>query len=266
MPLQTLETPPDADPVVRALEADGAAIVAGLADPGTIDAVAEELAPWIEKSRFGREDFSGTRTQRTGSLITRSRTVRALVANPLVLDVAERILGPHCDRFQLHLTQVIRIGPGETCQPLHRDQWAFSRKLPTTMEYELQTLWALCDFTDENGATRVIAGSHRWEAGRRPSPEETVGAAMSKGSVLLYLGSVYHGGGANRSADARSGLGIGYSLGWLRQEENQYLSVPPEVARELPEKLQRLIGYDMGGYSLGYFGDVEHPREALRRP
>ena len=87
---------------------------------------------------------------------------------------------------------------------------------------------------------------------------------MPKGSVILFTGSVYHGGGANKSREPRLGIEVGYNLGWLRQEENQYLAVPPAIARQLPEKLQSLIGYSMGSYALGYFGDVQHPKEALK--
>ena len=110
----------------------------------------------------------------------------------------------------------------------------------------------------------MIPGSHRFEDKLRPTVDETVPAEMSKGSVLFYLGSLYHGGGANRSASARRGVNVGYTLSWLRQEENQYLACPPEVARELPEDLARLAGYRRGAYALGYYGDLRDPYDAVR--
>ena len=111
----------------------------------------------------------------------------------------------------------------------------------------------MTDFTPENGATRLVPGSPNWEDGRRAEPHEITCAEMKAGSVLLYSGSVIHGGGENRSDHDRIGVNITYCLGWLRQEENQYLSCPPDIARTLDRKLQALIGYAMGSYALGYY-------------
>jgi ectoine hydroxylase-related dioxygenase (phytanoyl-CoA dioxygenase family) len=124
-------------------------------------------------------------------------------------------------------------------------------------------LFAMTEFTDANGATRVIPGSHRWEDRLQPDPAVTVGAAMAKGSVFIYVGSVYHGGGANRTDTRRLGINVGYSVGWLRQEENQYLACPPEVARTLPEDLLKLMGYQRGAYALGYVDDLRDPLDWL---
>jgi ectoine hydroxylase-related dioxygenase (phytanoyl-CoA dioxygenase family) len=125
-------------------------------------------------------------------------------------------------------------------------------------------MWALTDFTEENGATRVVVGSNLAEDKRRYEQDDTQPATMARGSVLFYSGSVYHGGGANRSADARIGLNITYNVAWLRQEENQYLSVPRDVAETLPTELLRLMGYERGAYALGYIDDLRDPIEAVR--
>jgi ectoine hydroxylase-related dioxygenase (phytanoyl-CoA dioxygenase family) len=167
--------------------------------------------------------------------------------------------------FQLHLTQVIAIGPGEPAQTIHRDQWAFDF-FPFPQGYEVQcnTIWAMTDFTEANGATRIVPDSHRFEDRREFSYEQTEPAEMSAGSVLFYTGALYHGAGANRSDRVRYGLNVTYSVSWLRQEENQYLSVPPEVARTLPDDLLRLMGYARGAYALGYVDDLRDPLDALR--
>src|SRR5262245_8301671 len=265
MQVQTLQKTATAEDVVGVLKHDGCVIVRNLVRESLMDAIDDELQPFIAATKVGRDDFAGFYTQRTGGLVARSRSFHQLALHPLVLEVAAKVLGPYCQKFQLHLTQVSKINPGETLQTLHQDQLVYSPfRFPQGMDCELHTMWALTDFTEENGATRVIPGSHKWEGDRSPSPDETVAAAMPKGSVMMFTGSVYHGGGANRSSEPRLGIEVGYNLGWLRQEENQYLAVPPPVACQLPEQLQKLIGYSLGGYALGYFGDVQHPREALK--
>jgi ectoine hydroxylase-related dioxygenase (phytanoyl-CoA dioxygenase family) len=260
---------PDAsiDDVVAGLDEAGAVIVENLVEPEVMDAVHDELRPFIEATPPGPDDFSGHNTRRTGSLIARSPAFRPLAVHPVVLGTLDRVLGDHATTYQLHLTQVIDIAPGEPGQMVHRDQWAFDFfSFPAGFEVECHTMWAMTDFTEENGATRIIPGSHKWADKLRPTYDETVPAPMPKGSVLLYIGSVYHGGGANRSDEHRVGINVGYTLSWLRQEENQYLACPPEVARTLPTDLAKLIGYQRGAYALGYFGDTQDPMEALHGP
>jgi ectoine hydroxylase-related dioxygenase (phytanoyl-CoA dioxygenase family) len=150
------------------------------------------------------------------------------------------------------LGQVIRIMPGQGAQPIHRDRWAWGTYLKG-IEPQLNTIWAVTDFRRENGATQVAPGSVDWPDTRQPAPHEITWAEMPRGSVIVYSGSVFHGGGANTSTMDRIGLNLTYSLGWLRQEENQYLSCPPEIARTLSPELQALIGYAMGSYALGYY-------------
>jgi ectoine hydroxylase-related dioxygenase (phytanoyl-CoA dioxygenase family) len=185
--------------------------------------------------------------------------------HPLALGAARAFLG-HATNIQLHLTQAIAIGSGETAQPIHRDQWAFDFfPFPSGYEVQCNTIWALTDFTEENGATRVVVGSNALEDPRVAfGPGDTEPAEMPRGSVLFYSGSVYHGGGANDSAGTRIGLNITYAVAWLRQEENQYLSVPREVAETLPVDLLRVMGYDRGAYALGYIDDLRDPIEAVR--
>ena len=183
---------------------------------------------------------------------------------PTVLGSVGQVLS-HASNFRLHLTQVIAIGPGETAQSIHRDQWAFDFfPFPKGYTVQCNTLWALTDFTEENGATRVIPGSHRLDDKLRFKHSDTEPAEMQAGSALLYTGALYHGGGANQSDAVRMGLNITYAVAWLRQEENQYLATPPDVARELDEPLLRLMGYARGSYALGYIGDLRDPITAVR--
>jgi ectoine hydroxylase-related dioxygenase (phytanoyl-CoA dioxygenase family) len=252
------------DEVAAALDRDGAAIVDRLVEPELLDRIHAEMEGHIARTRPGPDDFAGQRTRRTGGLIARSPTSRGLIMHPLVLGAVKRALS-QASTFQLHLTQIIAIGPGECGQQIHRDQWAYDF-FPFPQGYEVQcnTIWAMTDFTALNGATRVVVGSHRFED-RLPFTEaDTEPAEMAKGSVLFYTGSLYHGGGANRSDAIRYGVNITYNAAWLRQEENQYLSVPLEIARELPEDLLRLMGYARGAYALGYVDDLRDPMDIVR--
>ena len=253
-----------ADEIHAVLERDGALVIDDLADVGLIDRITDEMALYVEATPPGSDDFSGRTTKRTGGLVGRSPASRELVQHPLILDVTGLLLH-RAKAFQLHLTQIISIGPDSPGQAIHRDQWAFDfYEFPADHHVQCNTIWAMTDFTEENGATRLIPGSQDWPNEFGHTIGETVPAEMSKGSCLLYTGKVYHGGGANRSDDTRTGLNITYNVAWLRQEENQYLSVPREIAETLDDDLLRLMGYQIGAYALGYIDDVRDPIEAIR--
>jgi hypothetical protein len=240
------------DEILPVIARDGAVILENVLTREPLERLLGELMPYVSHTRPGSDAFSGFRTTRTGALVARSPACRELVMHGSVLAAARRFLAPWCERVQLHLTQVIRIRPGQAAQPLHRDRWAWGTHLQH-LEPQFNTIWALSEFRAENGATRVAPGSSGWPDGRQPQGEELTCAEMSPGSVLLYTGSVFHGGGENRSDADRIGLNLTYTLGWLRQEENQYLSCPPEIARELDPELQSLLGYTLGSYALGYY-------------
>ena len=250
--------------VSAVLRDHGVVIVECLADAALCDRVSAELEPWLEDTPTGGDDFSGRNTRRTGALLTRCPSSVAMVAHPLILDVVDRSLWADKTTFQLHLTQSIAIGPDSPLQTLHRDQWCFDFfPFPADVDVEVSTIWALDDFTDGNGATRVVPDTHRLPNGTRFSYEQSLPAEMPRGSVVLYLGSTYHGGGANRSERVRVGINVDYVLGWLRQEENQYLSYTLEEVRQFPERVQRLLGYEVGAYALGYVDGGRSPMELL---
>ena len=253
-----------ADEIAAALLAHGVVIVERLVGEALCDRVAAELSPWIDATPQGADDFSGRNTRRTGALLTRVPASIKLIAHPLVLDVVERSLWPKKTTFQLHLSQSIAIGPQSPAQHLHRDHWCFDFfPFPRDVDVEVSTIWALNDFSEVNGATRVVPDSHRTPDDRRYEPADTVPAEMPRGSVVLYLGSTVHGGGANRSDRTRVGINVDYVLGWLRQEENQYLSYSLDEVRAMPERVQRLLGYETGAYALGYLDGGRSPMTLL---
>jgi len=251
--------------VAAGIDAAGCAVVEGLATPALLDAFRVEVEPYLAATPNGRDGFAGFSTRRTGGLVGRVPSSRPLIMDPLVLDVVGRVLWSDKTTFQLHLTQLIAIGPGQGAQYVHRDAWAFDQfPFPAGIELQCNTMWALTDFTEANGATRVVPGSHTADEGLRFEQADTVPAEMAAGSVLFYTGRLYHGGGANTSDDVRIGINLDYTVGWLRQEENQYLAVPPEVARTLPDDLLRLMGYSLGAFALGYVDDLRDPLDVLR--
>lgn len=250
--LVTLPPTATTDEITALLKSDGALILEEMIAPDALARLNGELQPYIDATQPGRDMFSGFATTRTGALVARSPACREAVMNAAILAACDAFLLPACERYHLHLAQVIRIMPGQTAQPIHRDRWAWGRWLKG-LEPQLNTIWALTDFTQANGATQVVPGSIDWPDDRKAVPDEIAYAEMKAGSVLVYSGSVFHSGGANVSTGDRAGLNITYSLGWLRQEENQYLSCPPEIARTLDPALQKLVGYAMGQYALGYY-------------
>ena len=264
-----IHLPPTASPdaVVALLQSDGAVVVDDLAGCDVLDRLETELEPWLAATLYGVEDFAGRSTRRTGALTARCPASRELLQHPLILGATTGLL-TGSTTFHVHLTQAIAIGPGQPAQPIHRDQWAFDFfAFPDGYDVQVNTLWALTDFTEANGATRVVPGSNRGDVDRLGTfdPADTVPAEMSRGSVLVYTGSVHHGGGANTTTDdLRIGINLTYARSWLRQEENQYLSVPLDVARTLDDDLLRLLGFARGAYALGYVDDGRDPLDVVR--
>ncbi len=257
MPLQYFDPDNDTADVISALQRDGAAIVRNQVGPEVTDVILTELRkPFDEVGKCDESDFNGYKTLRVSGILGISPTSAELVAHPRAMEVADAILLTHCLNYRIGSLTAIEIHPGETNQSLHVDDGIYPVRMPG-MQLQVSAMWALEDFTEENGATRVALGSHvdqgtnryynRQEEfdGASDSPDEVVQAVMPKGSVLLYLGATLHGGGANRADKPRAGLINTYALGWLRQEENQYLNVPREIAAQHSETIQKLMGYQM---------------------
>ena len=258
--LQHLPADTESSAIVAAVQQDGAVILDDVLSEGFIAALREETDPYMEHTSNGEDHFAGHHTTRTGGLLVRSEKCRELSEHQTILNPCNEFLAPYCERVQLHLTQIIRIRPGETAQTIHRDRWAWGKHL-SHLEPQFNTIWAITDFTSENGATQVVPGSTQGPDDQEIQSEQITQAEMKAGSVLVYSGSVFHGGGANTSDQDRIGINITYALGWLRQEENQYLSCPPELAKDLSPTLQGLAGYAMGQYALGYFTPPGAPGE-----
>ena len=254
------------------LERDGAVIIEGLVTPHQLAQLNTELDQHIrglspglrQPSHENMVEFYGHRTIRYDGLPGKSATFLEIMLLSQLIETANHFLLPNCADYLFNTGQLIQIGPGETDQFLHRDEDAWSELPAPKPTLEIEAMFALTDFTIENGATRVVPGSQCWPADRKAAPDEITRAEMSAGSALLYLGSTLHGGGANTTAaENRRGMFLGYVVGWLRAEENSFLTVPIEKVSRMPIRIQELLGYK-AHRSIGVV-DVGDPMVMLKR-
>jgi len=249
-------TPTVAD-VVGALDRDGYAVVEGLFPEAERARAKADMQRILETVPGGRNFFEGAKTKRVYALFAKTRTFDQPAICPLVLGVLDEVLG----HYQLSAPTGIEIGPGEEAQILHYDDSIYPVLRPH-QEIVVNTMWALDDFTEANGATRLVPGSHRWGA-EQPAPDQpTLVAEMPAGSVLFYLGSLWHGGGANRTDRPRLGVILEYAASWVRPQETHLLAVPRETVQRLPDRLVELLGYNIRPPFVGYV-DGRHPKKVL---
>ncbi len=239
----------------------GYAILERQLDSATIEAIRSELSPHLQRQHMGRNDFEGLNSERVYALLAKAPSVARLVEHPRVLELIDELLPPN---YLLSANLAINVHPGETAQAFHIDDAAggdpVGRPRPW---FGISTIWALDDFTPDNGATEVVPGSHRWPADRVPAATEIVPAIMPAGSVLVFAGNLLHRGGANRAQAARLAITPQYCAPWMRQIENMVLAVPPETAKRYSSRVQALLGYSV--VDPGFMGYVDgvHPKRLL---
>lgn len=256
--------------VLAALDADGAVIVEGLLPPELLARFNAEIDPLLDDAPVGGSKFVneaapwffGGQTRNVTGIAGKSDVfAREILPHPLYLAVCDALLLPSCARYCLNIAHVLDRGPGSTAQYLHRDEAVWLHLPDPHPEVQVASVIALVDFTADNGATVVAPGSHRWPKDRAATDADLVPAEMPAGSAVLYLGSTIHGAGANvTEATTRRAMHVSYCLGWLRTEENQYLSTPAETVRTWPRLSQELLGYAAHDALLqggGYLGVVE---------
>lgn len=247
----------DAD--MAALDRDGYVIVENLLDTEECRQIREAVEPWLSHS--GRNSFEGRRTQRIYSVLSRTRVCDRLVDHPRVLALLDRLLMPN---YLLSALQVINIQPGESAQLAHHDDGFYPIPRPRA-PLAAATIWAIDEFTADNGATVVYPGSHRWGK-RRPGPDDRAfPVLMPAGSCVFFVGTLWHGGGANVTARGRLAVTAQYCQPWLRPMEAYTLSVPRDIARTLSEDIRRMIGYSIHPPFVGAV-DGLHPQRLLEQP
>jgi ectoine hydroxylase-related dioxygenase (phytanoyl-CoA dioxygenase family) len=254
------------DAALDEMERNGWVVLEGLVDDATLDAAEAEIRRLLVDTPTGRDSFEGFDTRRIYALAGKTRAIDPLITDPVVTGICERVIGAG---FRASSLTSIAIGPDQSAQSLHYDAQVYPLPRPEP-EVVVNSMWAITPFTEANGATRIIPGSHTWPSGRRPAagPDGTVAtiaAEMGRGSVLVYLGNLWHGGGANTTADeVRIGLNLEYAAGWVRQQENQYLVLPPDRSADVPDRVLELLGYSTTPPFLGYV-DARDPLRHLDR-
>ncbi|MBA2326983.1 MAG: phytanoyl-CoA dioxygenase family protein [Actinobacteria bacterium] len=243
------------------LDRQGYAVIEDAVTPEELAAVREALAPYLTAGPYGRNDFEGFMTQRVYSLPAKSRAFDRLIEDESVLAVAESLLGPN---FLLTAALAINLGPGETAQGLHYDEAFYSLPRPRP-PLSLSAIWAIDDFTGDNGGTLLVPESHRWGDEGLTERPDVVPLEMPAGSVAVYPGTLWHAGGANVTDRFRLGISIQYVLSWARQQESYLLAMPPETARSVSPRLRELLGYSIGPAFMGHV-DGRHPEKLVSRP
>jgi ectoine hydroxylase-related dioxygenase (phytanoyl-CoA dioxygenase family) len=246
---------------IERIQKDGFVVAEDLLTDAELGALRDELEPHFGVEGWGRNEFEGLRTERVYSLLAKCPSVARLVEHPRVLAILDAFLRP--SRL-LAACQATRIHPGETAQTLHSDDDLGAPPRPRVPN-AVSVMWAVSEYTPENGSTLIVPGSHLWEAGRLPAESDAISLPMPPGSALIWLGGVFHAGGANTSDVCRTGVSIIYFQPWLRQVENMTLAVPPELASRYSERIQRMLGYDViDGLFFGHV-DGRNPIKLVRK-
>lgn len=249
------------DHLFEIVERDGYCVVKNVLDMTMLRDIMHEVQPHLKEiSGINPEDFLGNRTKRFGEIVHRIPSAHPVIQHPMVMDMCKRTVCRFGPAFQLSFTGIMHVMEGQESQRLHRDLTPLPAPSPAL---SLATMWALTDFKRENGATVVAPGSHKWDNEREPTREELIAVEMNAGSMFFYQTTLIHGAGRCRRG-SRTGLNLQYNVGWMRQEENQYLAVPFKYARTLSKSMQRLIGYDLAARHWGSVGQ-SHPLDWLNQ-
>jgi ectoine hydroxylase-related dioxygenase (phytanoyl-CoA dioxygenase family) len=244
------------------IPAEGFVVVPDAIGPSTIATLRDQLAPYLRGELMGRNDFEGFRSERVYSLVAKAPAVAELIEHRAVLEVADSILVPS---YLLSAALVVNLHPGETVQGWHQDD-ALGAPPPPRPVQGVSTIWALDDFTAENGATEIIPGSHLWDhRAKAPAEMDRLSRPLElrAGSVAIFPGTLFHRGGANRSSGMRLGMTIQYCQPWLRQLENMMLGVPPKLAAQYSKRIQEMVGYNLVDGSFVGYVDGRHPSKLI---
>ena len=252
---------PSTTDLVEAIRRDGYVVAPDLISQREVDEIKTSLAPWLKGELMGRNDFEGLHTERVYALLAKAPPVARIIEHPDLLAVADALLTP---LYRLSGCLAIHVHPGETPQGWHSDDSYVLVPRPRPM-MGMSSIWAFDDFTETNGATEVIPGSHLWGPDESAAPDDSraVKVTMRAGSAVLFAGTLVHRGGAHRGTSTRLGITPQYCQPWVRQIENLPLAVPPDIARGYSERVQELLGYDIFEPTFIGYVDGMHPKRLI---
>jgi ectoine hydroxylase-related dioxygenase (phytanoyl-CoA dioxygenase family) len=259
-PPRALAQDPEADRHARTILREGFVVLRDVLSPAEVEAMRAALAPWLQGKLMGRNDFEGFRSERVYALLAKDPALALLVEHPQLLAIVDRLLAPH---YLLSAFLAIQVHPGETPQGWHFDDGGCRVPRPRPM-HGVSAIWALDEFTEENGATQLIPKSHLWsDDSPPPRSEDALSICMPAGSVVVFAGTLQHRGGASRGPGTRLGVTPQYCQPWLRQLENMALAVPPAAASRLSVRIQELLGYSIAEPSFMGYVDGVHPKRLI---
>jgi len=246
---------------VQCIEVDGFTVIENLLDHATVGLIKSELDPYFQGDKMGRNNFEGEHSERAYALLAKAPSIATIIEHPAILALVDQLLPKN---YLLSAALAINVHPGETPQPFHLDDGGGGLPWPKPRpRFGVSTIWAFDDFTESNGATEVVPGSHLWNAEREPREDEVVKVAMPAGSVVIFDGRLLHRGGANQSDNNRLGVTPQYCAPGLRQIESMLLAVPPHLAASYSNRIQSLLGYSI--IEPGFMGYVDgvHPKKRI---
>ncbi len=244
---------------ITAIEDQGFTVFENLIPFDLVTQIKEELAPYLQKSLMGRNNFEGFSSERVYALLDKAPAIAKLVEHDTILSILDQFLDP---TYLLSANLAINVLPGETPQPFHADHASLPER-DRTLTNGMSVIWALDYFTNTNGATEVVPGSHKWKDQIPAESSDLLKVEMPAGSALVFHGSLYHRGGPNRGDTSRLAITPQYCQPWLRQLENMVLAVPASRAAQYSPKIQELLGYSIRDPGFMGYVDGVHPKRLI---
>lgn len=252
--IQSFERDAKPEEISEVWQRDGVVIVRELVADELLQQIEKDTRPTLDQKEPGGRGFYGGTSKIISGVIGHTFALGEMITDPLLTGVADLVIGPYCDKYQIGVSALLEVHKGGDLMTMHRDGDIYSPYFSPQDHHpvQIQYMFAITDFTEDNGATRYVPGSHRWPNSRQWTEDDVEMAVMPRGSVAMWHGGMLHGFGVNKTDTPRIGVTAGFTVGWLRQEQNQYLSLPHDRVAQFPEKVRNLLGWEPHSAVLGW--------------